>query len=64
MIVWVSKHIFVKPQEHQKDKHVDTTGIDKGKCDYQERSQIRFGFLNAEKSAEVKVGEGATVLPY
>jgi len=50
-----SKHIFAKPQEHQKDKYIDTTGIDKGKCDYQERSRIRFGFLNTE--SEINKGK-------
>jgi hypothetical protein len=35
-------------------------GLEEGKCSYQGRSWIRFGFLKAKKSAEVIVGE----LPY
>jgi len=60
----VSKHIFVKPQEHKKGKYVDATGIDKGKSSYQGRSPSSFVLLGTEKSAEVILGEGATVLQY
>jgi hypothetical protein len=51
--VWVSKHIFVKPQEYQKAHVVDQVDID-GKNKYLPR-EISELVDNSEKSAEVIV---------
>ena len=56
MFIWVSKHIIAKPNEYQKDKHVDAAGIGGRKMLLPGEALTSVNFVRESADAIVAIG--------